>query len=173
MVRLEEITRIDAPIERCFDLARSVEVHLAGNIHSCEEVVAIGGVTSGLIGMGQRVTWRARHFGIWQELTSEITAMEPPVYFQDTMLRGAFKSMKHDHFFRPLAPNETEMRDVFCFVVPLGILGRLVEHAVLRRYMRPVLRERNAVIRKLAESPALQQYLSPTPEQGRMSSDRR
>lgn len=34
MVHLEEITLIDAPIERCFDLARSVEVHLAGNIHS-------------------------------------------------------------------------------------------------------------------------------------------
>lgn len=34
MVRLEELTVIRAPIERCFDLARSVEVHLAGNVHS-------------------------------------------------------------------------------------------------------------------------------------------
>jgi hypothetical protein len=64
MVRLEEITQIHAPIERCFDLARSVEVHLAGNVHSGEHAVAEDGVTSGLIDLGQRVTWRARHFAV-------------------------------------------------------------------------------------------------------------
>jgi len=63
MVRLEELTVIHAPIERCFDLARSVEVHLAGNVHSGEAAVAMAGVTSGVIGMAQRVTWRAKHFG--------------------------------------------------------------------------------------------------------------
>ena len=47
MVTLEELTAIHAPIERCFDLARSVEVHLAGNVHSGETAVAVGGVTSG------------------------------------------------------------------------------------------------------------------------------
>jgi hypothetical protein len=61
MVRLEELTYIQAPIVKCFDLARSVEVHLAGNVHWGESTVATGGVTSGLIGPGQRVgapgTW--------------------------------------------------------------------------------------------------------------------
>jgi len=78
MVKLDELTVIRAPIERCFDLSRSVEVHLAGSDIYGEAVVALGGVTSGLIGMGQRVTWRAKHLGVWQTLTSEITAMEPP-----------------------------------------------------------------------------------------------
>jgi len=158
-VRLQEITVIRASIERCFDPARSVEVHLAGNIHSGEAAVARAGLTSGLIDLGQRVTWRARHFGVWQELTSEITAMERPTSFQDTMIRGAFRWMKHDHFFRSLAPCETEMRDVFCFAAPLGILGRLAEVAVLRRYMHALLRERNAVIREIAESKAWRKYL--------------
>ena len=67
MVTLEELTVIRAPIERCFDLARSVEVHLAGNVYSGEAAVAMAGVTSGLIGMAQRVTWRAKHFGVWQK----------------------------------------------------------------------------------------------------------
>lgn len=161
MVRLEEVTVIRAPIERCFDLARSVEVHLARNVHSGEAAVAMAGVTSGLIGLRQRVTWRARHFGVWRRLTSEITAMDRPAYFQDTMIRGAFRSMKHDHFFRSLSLDETEMRDVFCFAAPLGILGRLAEIAVLRWYMRSLLRERNSVIREIAESPAWQRYLPP------------
>jgi hypothetical protein len=45
MICLEEITVIDAPIERCFDLSRSVEVHLIANIHSGEQALAIGGIT--------------------------------------------------------------------------------------------------------------------------------
>ncbi len=159
MVRLEERTVIRAPIERCFDLARSVEVHLAGNVHWGEAAVATGGATSGLIGMGQRVTWRARHFGIRQELTSEITAMNRPEYFQDRMIRGAFRSMSHEHFFQSLSRDETEMRDVFSFAAPLGVLGRLVEVAVLRRYMQALLRERNAVIREIAESEAWRKVL--------------
>jgi ligand-binding SRPBCC domain-containing protein len=165
VVKLEELTLIRAPIERCFDLARSVEVHLAGNVHWGEAAVAEAGVTAGLIGMGQRVTWRAKHFGVWQRLTSEMTAMHRPTYFEDTMVRGPFQSMKHGHFFRSLSPEETEMRDVFCLAAPLGILGRLAELVVLRRYMQALLRERNAAIQRIAESPAWGNYLPSGEEQ--------
>ena len=151
-MRLEERTVIRAPVDRCFDLARSVEVHLAGNIHSGEAAVATAGVSSGLIGMGQHVTWRAKHFGVWHNLTSEITAMDRPTYFQNIMIQGIFRFMKHDHFFRPLSREETEMKSVYCFAAPLPVLGRLAEIAFLRRYMQALLRERNAVLKKIAES---------------------
>lgn len=121
--------------------------------------MAIVGVTSGLIGMGQRVTWRAKHLGVWQSLTSEITAMDRPAYFQDTMLQGAFRFMKHDHFFRSLSPDDTEMKDVFCFAAPLTVLGRMAEIAFLRRYMQALLHERNVVLKRIAESSAWQRYL--------------
>ena len=140
MVTLEEITVIGAPIERCFDLARSVEVHLAGNVHCGESAVATAGITSGLVEAGQRVTWRAKHFALWHELTSEITA------------RGIFRSMRHDHFFRALSGGSTEMTDVFRFAAPVPILGRLVEIALLRRSMQTLLRQRNAAIKQIAES---------------------
>ena len=159
MVLLTERTIISAPIERCFDLARSIEVHLAGNIHSREAAVASVGVTSGLIGMGQRVTWRAKHFGVWHRLTSEITAMSRPTYFQDAMIQGPFRLIKHDHVFRPISHDETEMKDVFCFAAPLPVLGRLAEITVLRRYMQALLRERNAVLKQIAESAAWRRYL--------------
>lgn len=159
MVKLEELTLIRAPIERCFDLARSVEVHLAGNVHWGEGAVAEAGVTAGLVGMGQRVTWRAKHFGVRQRLTSEITVMDRPAYFEDTMTQGAFQSMRHQHFFRSLSSEETEMRDVFCFAAPLGILGRLAELVVLRCYMQVLLRERIAAIQEIAESPGWRNYL--------------
>ena len=159
MVAIEELTLIQAPVERCFDLARSVEVHLAGNEHCGETAVALAGVTSGLIGLAQRVTWRAKHFGVWQTLTSEITALEPPVYFQDKMVQGIFRFMKHDHFFRASPSGQTEMKDVFYFAAPLPLLGRLAEIIFLRRYMRTLLHERNAAIKRIAESPDRTRYL--------------
>ena len=100
MVTLETLTLIRAPIERCFDLARSVEVHLAGNIHCGEQAVAASGITTGLVGLGQRVTWRAKHFGVWHRLTSEIVLLDRPSYFRDDMVQGIFRLMRHDHFFR-------------------------------------------------------------------------
>jgi len=152
MIRLEEITIIDAPIDRCFDLARSVEVHLLANIHSGEQALAIGGVTSGLPELSQQVTWRAKHFGVWQNLTSKYTRMQPPNYFQATMTEGIFRSMRADHFFRTLPSGATEMRDDFRIAAPLPILGPLAEILFLRRYMLSLLRERNTVIKQLAES---------------------
>jgi ligand-binding SRPBCC domain-containing protein len=161
MITLEETTLIAAPIARVFDLARSVEVHLAGNTHFSEQAVAEAGATTGLLALSDTVTWRARHFFIRQRLTSQITAYDRPHYFQDTMLRGAFRSMQHDHHFRSLATGDTEMRDVFRFAAPIPLLGRIAETLVLRRYMQALLHERNAVIQQIAESPTndWQQYV--------------
>jgi ligand-binding SRPBCC domain-containing protein len=166
VVTFEQVTIIAAPMDRCFDLARSVEVHLAGNVHFGEQAVALGGVGRGLIGMGEQVTWRARHLGIRQNLTSAITAMDRPVYFQDTMLRGAFRSMQHDHYFRGLASGETEMRDVFRFAAPVPVLGQIVEVLLLRRYMKALLHERNVVLKEIAESADWQRYLPVIADQG-------
>jgi hypothetical protein len=159
MIRIDETTIIHAPVERCFDLSRSVEVHLLANVHSGEQAVALGGVTSGLVELSQEVTWRAKHFGVWQNLTSRMTAMEPPRYFQVTMVRGIFRFMQADHLFRSLEPGVTEMTDRFCIAAPLPVLGRIAEALFLRRYMLALLRERNAVIQRVAESSDWQHYL--------------
>jgi ligand-binding SRPBCC domain-containing protein len=159
MVTLEDRTVIRAPIDRCFDLARSVEVHLAGNIHCGEQALATGGVTSGLIDLAQQVTWRAKHFGVWHRLTSRITAMDRPSYFQDAMIKGPFRFMRHDHYFESVEPGEVQMKDVFCFAAPPPLLGRLAEIAVLRRYMLALLREGNAAIKRIAESEEWRKYL--------------
>jgi hypothetical protein len=162
MIRLEETTIIEAPIERCFDLSRSVEVHLLANVHSREQALAVGGVTSGLVGLSEEVTWRAKHFGVWQTLTSKMTAMESPRYFQVTMVRGIFRWMQADHRFTSLDSGWTEMKDLFSIAAPLSLLGPLAEALFLRRYMLALLRERNAVIKRVAESSQWEQYLPKT-----------
>jgi hypothetical protein len=161
MMRLEETTRIDAPIQRCFDLSRSVEVHLLSNIHAGEQALAIGGITSGLAGLSDQVTWRAKHFGLWHNLTSKTTALESPSYFQVTMVRGIFRFMQADHLFQTLPSGATEMKDIFAIAAPRPLLGPLAEVLFLRRYMLALLRERNAVIKRVAESDEWKKYLAP------------
>jgi hypothetical protein len=162
MILLEETTIIEAPIERCFDLSRSVEVHLLSNVHCGEQALAVGGATSGLLGLYEEVTWRAKHFGNWQNLTSKITAMEPPCYFQVTMVRGIFRLMQADHLFASLESGGTEMKDAFSIGAPLPLLGPLAEALFLRRYMLTLVRERNAVIKRVAESAEWEQYVPGT-----------
>src|SRR5688572_13770876 len=120
MPLIELTTAIHAPIERCFDLARSIDLHKLSTAGTNEE--AIAGVTSGLIGEGQRVTWRAKHFGIAQTLTSEITQFQYPYRFRDEMMKGAFRMIKHDHLFER-SGDKTVMRDKFEFKSPGWILG--------------------------------------------------
>jgi ligand-binding SRPBCC domain-containing protein len=86
--------------------------------------------------------------------------MDRPTRFQDTMVQGAFRFMQHDHIFRSLSSDRTEMEDVFCFAAPFPTLGCLAEMMVLRRYMRALLRERNTILKQIAESAAWQRYLS-------------
>ena len=151
MVTIEMETVIAAPVERVFDLARSIDLHARSLEHTAERPVA--GRTSGLIGMDETVTWSARHLGVRQRLTSRVSAFDRPRYFQDVMVRGAFAWFEHDHFFTPAPGGGTVLRDVFRFAAPLGVLGRIVEHLVLRRYMTDFLRVRNDVIRRVAEHP--------------------
>jgi ligand-binding SRPBCC domain-containing protein len=144
-------TVIHAPPERCFDLSRSIDLHVTSTRQTGER--AVGVVTSGLLGPGQEVTWSARHLGIRQTLTSRITAFDRPHHFRDSMVRGAFRRFDHDHFFSARG-EDTEMRDVFDFTSPLGLLGRLADAVVLERYLTRLLTTRNEEIKRVAESDA-------------------
>jgi len=97
LARIELLTVIAAPCERCFDLARSVDLHLRSTSHTSES--AIGGRISGLMTLGDEVTWRARHFGVWFTLTSRITAYDRPEHFRDRMVRGPLARLDHSHEF--------------------------------------------------------------------------
>ena len=153
---IELVTEIAAPIERVFDLSRSIDFHAACASDTCERAVA--GVTSGLIEAGQTVTWRARHFGVWQELTVRITAFDRPNGFTDTMLRGAFQTMEHHHLFQS-SDGGTTMRDSFSYTSPFGMIGRMADTLFLEAHMRSFLIGRNQNIKIAAESDEWKRYL--------------
>lgn len=139
---------MNAPIEVCFDAARSIDLHMESTKHTGEQ--AIAGRTSGLIALGESVTWRAKHFGIWQMLTSKITEMNAPHFFVDEMVSGAFHSFRHEHHFTN-REGVTEMKDVFTYQSPLGVLGKIADVLFLESYMRDLLTKRNEVIKEYVE----------------------
>ncbi|MBL4677075.1 MAG: SRPBCC family protein [Mucilaginibacter sp.] len=141
-------TFINAPAEHCFDISRDIDIHIASTAHTGEQ--AIAGRTNGLIELGESVTWRAKHFGIWQNLTSKVTEFDHPNYFVDEMVEGAFKSFRHEHRFE-VTDNGTIMQDIFDYQSPLGLLGRFTDWLFLKRYMTRLLEQRNRVIKAEAE----------------------
>ena len=156
MAIIELSTSIGATRERVFDLALNIDAHQKSTEKTQERAVA--GVTTGLIGMNDEVTWEARHLGIKQRLTVRVTAFDRPSHFQDVMVRGAFKRMVHDHTFVE-APFGTQMIDRFEFESPFVILGRLADWIFLESYMRRFLVQRNMQLRELAESEDWRKYL--------------
>ena len=147
VIRLETFIKADRNI--VFDLARSIDLHQISTAHTNER--AIAGKTSGLIELNESVTWEAKHFGIVQRLTSKIIAMEYPNYFVDEMVSGAFKSFKHEHLFEQ-KDEGTLMLDIFNYVSPMGMLGKVADGLFLKKYMINLLLTRNKVIKEHAEA---------------------
>jgi len=141
-------THINAPINKCFELSISVDVHQQSTGNTREK--AIAGVTSGMMELNDTVTWEAIHFGVKQKLTSKITKYQYPFYFVDEMVSGAFKKIYHQHVFTE-SGNTTTMTDIFEYAAPLGLFGKLAEKLFLNRYLKNFLIERNNYIKLLAE----------------------
>lgn len=142
-------TLIAAPVERVFNLGRSINLHKISTAHTGE--TAIDGVMNGLINLNETVTWQAKHLFKVRQFTAKITAMEPPKAFTDEMIKGDFKSFRHEHHFKQI-DNGTIMIDLLEFESPYGVVGRLVNQLFLKNYLEQLLLKRNEVIKEYAES---------------------
>jgi ligand-binding SRPBCC domain-containing protein len=149
-------TFIQAPPVRVFDLSRSIDLHKKSMAHTGEE--AVGGTRMGLISLQEFVTWKAKHLGKTRLLKSKISAMKSPDHFTDEMVEGDFRSLKHEHHFKPIE-NGTLMIDYMHYEMPYGIIGRLVDRFYLKNYLTNLLETRNSVIKKCAETDQWKQFI--------------
>ncbi len=135
------VTECKADAATMFDISLDIDAHLESMSRSKER--AIDGVTSGRIDLGETVTWRARHFGIWFTMTSKITDLERPWRFVDQQVRGPFKTFIHEHTFENTS-NGCRMTDTITVASPT--FGALAERLVLVPYLRRLIRLRNATL---------------------------
>ena len=146
-------SRVRAPIERCFDLSRNITLHRT--LQPPHE--AVRGVTEGMIGKGETVTWRAHVLGIPVTHTSLIDEYDGPAYFRDVMIKGAFKSYQHQHYLEQDG-DCTRMRDIVTVFAPWGPLGRLAEAIYIEHFLTRILKSRNEVLKRVAESEEWKKY---------------
>ncbi|MGN6692702.1 MAG: SRPBCC family protein [Aquihabitans sp.] len=147
-VTFETTTLIAAPPAVVFDLSLDIDTHVDSQASASER--AIGGVTTGLIGLGEDVTWRATHFHVPFTMTSRITELDRPRRFVDEQTRGPFRRFHHEHEFQP-SELGTTMIDRISFDAPLGPLGRLVERLALGAYLERLIVERGQFLKAAAE----------------------
>jgi len=149
MCTIHLTTFIAAPIERVFDLSRSISLHKISSAHTNKE--AIGGITSGLINKNETVTWKAKHLFKIRYFTTRISEMQSPNFFIDEMQKGDFKSLKHEHHFKKI-DNGTIMIDILNFESPYGIIGKWFNKIYLKNILQKFIVQRNIVIKDYAET---------------------
>lgn len=142
-------TRIRAPIDVVFDLARDPAAHAQQSAFTGERVVEPG-KTSGLLELGDLLTFEGRHLGVRQRLTVKITEMQPPRRFVDEGVRGAFTRLRHEHEFQ-VDDGVTVMRDVIEWTSPFGLLGRIADALFVTRHMRWFVTEKQSRLKATAE----------------------
>lgn len=157
MPKIHLTSFVEAPIERVFDLSRSINLHQISTASTNEK--AIDGVMTGLINKDETVTWQAKHFFKTRIFTSKITEMKSPDFFIDEMVKGEFKSFHHEHHFKA-ATNGTIMIDLLNFEIPYGSFGKIVNAIFLKSYLEKFLIKRNEVIKEYAETQKWKAILS-------------
>lgn len=137
---------IGATADAVFDLELDVEAHAASLPGTGETTTTSTGRS--ILGLGDEVTFRARHFGIWWIMTTKVTVYERPHRFVDEQVRGPFRSLRHEHVFEAHDSTSTRMTDRMSAVLPLGPLGRAAARVMLTPYMGRLLHRRASNIKR-------------------------
>lgn len=143
------VTQIHAPIERCFDFARSVKAHELSSVSTRERVVSNHPVD--LLALNDVVTFEASHLLVRQRLSARVVEFDRPFRFVDEMESGVFKRLRHLHEFREI-DGSTFMKDTIVWTSPLGILGHIADFFVVKRHLRTFITEKQLKLRQLIEA---------------------
>ncbi|WP_432542552.1 SRPBCC family protein [Kineococcus sp. SYSU DK002] len=154
---IEVVTDVAAEPSTVFDLELDVDVHTASLAGSGERATTSSGRRR--LGLGDEVTFHARHLGLPWRMTSRVTAHDRPHRFVDEQTRGPFAALHHEHLFEarrvPTGPGGavvTRMTDRLSVVAPAGPLGAVVTRLVLGPYLRRLLERRAAHVKQVAET---------------------
>lgn len=149
MTQIKITTIINASIEIVFDNCRNIDIHQYSANNTNEK--AIAGRTTGLIEIGETVTWKGKHFGFYIQHESNISEMDFPNYFVDKQLKGLFKSFKHEHIFEQ-KENQIIMTDILDYETPFGILGKLFDTISLKNHLTNFILHRNQILKEISEN---------------------
>ncbi|MDJ0840368.1 MAG: hypothetical protein QNK37_27910 [Acidobacteriota bacterium] len=151
MTRIVVFTKVEAPIERVFDLSRNVGLHFYSQ-HMEENLPR---KNRHMMELGGRIKLKGKRM---VTLESQVIEYDRPHYLRDSQVRGAFKQFDHDQYFSQ-EPDGVMVKDVVEYTAPLGILGKAVDRLYYERHMELLMQRRGAVLKRVAESGAWRNYI--------------
>jgi len=161
---LRETVLVAAPAERCFDLARSVDLHLV----TARPIAARAesGRLSGLSEQGDQTEWSARFLGMRFAMTTRIEAFERPHTFTDHMIAGFPRTFRHVYQFEQVDVRTCAVTDELTIESRFGVLGGLADRHFLNDRMSHLMRARLNDIKEVAEGESWARYLGTKKAEG-------
>lgn len=96
---------------------------------------------------GLMISYKVSPFlGIPISWLTEITRVREPGYFCDEQRVGPYAVWHHEHFFRALDGDRTEVRDLVHYVPPFGPLGAIINALAVRPQLRRIFDYREKVL---------------------------
>lgn len=138
--RIQITTRVPAPLDVAFDLARSIDAHIASSAFTGERVVQPGRM-SGLLELGDIVTFEGKHLFLRRRFTVKIVEMDRPHRYVDEVVKSVFRFMRHEHDF-VTDGDATLMTDTIEWRSPFGIAGRIADALFVKRHLLTFVSEK-------------------------------
>ena len=90
---------------------------------------------------------------------TEITQLKKPYFFIDEQREGPYAFWHHQHHFKSVDAG-TEVTDLVHYKLPMGILGRILQHTFIKNQLNAIFNYRQeALTRLLSQNSLFQQVL--------------
>lgn len=102
---------------------------------------------------GQIIQYIVRPFlNIPMKWTTEITQVQAPDFFIDNQITGPYSIWHHQHFFKQIDSNHTEIKDLLHYKLPFGILGEWVHYLFVKNRVQEIFEYREKKLLHLFSS---------------------
>jgi ligand-binding SRPBCC domain-containing protein len=149
MPKIHVTTFINAPIERVFNLSRSLALSKMAIKGGTEQLLSSS--SANMLGAGETITLRAKHLGKTREITARVTDFTLPDGYAEEQIKGDLKSYRHEYHFKKV-DNGTIMIDLVEYEGPRDVAGSLAGKFFLKSYFEENIKKKNELIRQYAES---------------------
>lgn len=149
MPKIHVTTFINAPIERVFNLSRSLTLSKMAFKSAKEQLLSSS--AANMVGAGETITLRAKHLGKTREITARVTDFTLPDGYTEEQIKGDLKSFRHEYHFKKVE-NGTIMIDLVEYDGPRDLAGSIAGKFFLKSYFENNVKKKNDLIRQYAES---------------------
>ena len=100
---------------------------------------------------GQLIDYTIRLFGIRIHWRTLITDYNPPNSFIDQQIKGPYLLWHHEHLFKEVE-NGVEIVDIIHYTIPLGIIGRFLHWAWIKKDLENIFSYRKNIINEIFQN---------------------